>query len=839
MSEPTTAEQRENCPNTSRQAEPIFLRFGLVFLLTTALLGGAQAQTSGSVPDAVSVGKVSAAPAAGSDEAVGETRDGEKNPANYVRALARDQWAIWTAPLHLQSEQLPWLVGAAAALTVTTSADRDIQQHVSQRHAASSRTASNVGLALFGATAATMYAAGARNHDSQLHETGLLAAEAGLNAWGTNSALQAMFGRLGPNQRRGGEFFAGGDSFPSNHAAVAWSMASVIAHEYPGWGTQALAYGSASAISAARVAGDRHYFSDVAVGGALGWLIGRQIYDRRHDQSFPHENYGTFLQGDYDRAQDALDQASPYVPLESWTYAAMDRLASLGQVPAGFQNMRPWTRLEFARLLQESRAAQEEADETEAQSTESDPLYRALTREFASETEVLRTGRNRQAQVESVYVRAMGITGQPLTDEMHFAATVADDYGRPFREGFNAITGASLHAEAGVWSIYVRGEYQHAPEASVSVPARQAIAIRENLPVQPGTTVGQTDRFRLLDSYVALNLHGWQASFGKQSLWWGPGYGTDLTFTNNAEPLPMLRLNSVTPFQLPWLLKALGEMRAEGFLGQLDGYHFVRMTNKFVATGDWQHLVDPQPYIWGAKLALHLTENLEIGVSDTTIFAGKGRPLTFDTFLHTFSSSGNAQDTEPGDRRTGFDFRYRLPWLRRWLVLYDGALCEDEFNPIAYPRRAAMNPGIYLTQFPHFHQLDLRFESGYTDLPIYPYLNAHYAGGFTNDGKIMGSWIGPQARAYQAMSTYWLENAGRVQLGYRRQEVDPSYLGGGVLNDVRVGVELRPRADLSVSSFVQFERWNFPVMSAQSQTNAALSVQVTYWPGQRSEKGRL
>ena len=31
-----------------------------------------------------------------------------------------------------------------------------------------------------------------------------------------------------------GSFFYGGDSFPSDTAAVSWATASVIAHEYPG-----------------------------------------------------------------------------------------------------------------------------------------------------------------------------------------------------------------------------------------------------------------------------------------------------------------------------------------------------------------------------------------------------------------------------------------------------------------------------------------------------------------------------------------------------------------------------------------------------------------------------
>ena len=64
------------------------------------------------------------------------------------------------------------------------------------------------------------------------------------------------------------DFSQGGTSFPSDHSAVAWSIASVIAHEYPGPLTQIAAYGLATAVSATRVLGEQHFPSDVVVGGA-------------------------------------------------------------------------------------------------------------------------------------------------------------------------------------------------------------------------------------------------------------------------------------------------------------------------------------------------------------------------------------------------------------------------------------------------------------------------------------------------------------------------------------------------------------------------------------------
>ena len=48
------------------------------------------------------------------------------------------------------------------------------------------------------------------------------------------------------------------------------------------------------------------------------------------------------------------DMGSPYVPLDSWVYPAFDRLIARGRIQTAYVGLRPWTRLECARLLQEA-----------------------------------------------------------------------------------------------------------------------------------------------------------------------------------------------------------------------------------------------------------------------------------------------------------------------------------------------------------------------------------------------------------------------------------------------------------------------------------------------------
>src|SRR5260370_36640327 len=95
--------------------------------------------------------------------------------------------------------------------------------------------------------------------------------------------------------------------------------------------------------------------------------------------------------------------------------------------------MRPWTRLECARLLNES----EDHGTVDDSSSEAARINLELAKEFSGELREMSGGENTGAKVESVYARVTGISGQPLTDGFHFGETIINDYGRAFPKRFN------------------------------------------------------------------------------------------------------------------------------------------------------------------------------------------------------------------------------------------------------------------------------------------------------------------------------------------------------------------------------------------------------------------
>lgn len=758
--------------------------------------------------------------------------------------LFLDQKQLWTTPFHMAQKQWEWAPVALAIGGLFIKADQNIEGHVptSKSTVSHAVTASNAGVAALTAAGAGLFLLGHFQHDDQKRETGILAGEAAIGALADTEIFKYAAGRERPFTGSGtGRFFVGGDSFPSVHSSVSWAIASVIAHEYPGWMTQLLAYGTAGGVSAARWAGQKHFFSDVAIGAALGWYMGRQVYRAHsHYSDADIERYGTFYKAEESEETQALHKTrimgSPYVPLDSWVYPALERLAALGYIQSESLSIRPWTRLECARLLTEATTTAANTDAPR----EVQQLYTALSAEFGYESELMNGERNLNAQFESAYARFLGISGTPLTDNYHFGQTLLNDYGRPYEEGFNANDGASGYATAGPLVLYVRGEYQSAPSASAPTQAMLDFFNRTDAwPTGPAMPVAPISRFRLLDTYLGLNVGNWQFSFGKNSLWWGPSEGGTMIFTNNAAPLNnTFTVDRVSPFRLPWIFRYLGDIRFEGFIGHMTGLQFQTTVNTGNTTpaliGQYGKNLHPQPFLSGGKISFKLTPNFEFGMSKTTVYGGPGNPLNITTFLDSTFGKHYHGDVL-GDGRTTADFSYRIPGLRDWLTFYGETFSEDEPSPIPYMRRNASQGGLYLSKFPGLNKLDLRLEGGYTNpaafCGICIYTNGQYNSGYNNEGRLIGTWIGRAAQGEQIRSNFWLSPRQKIGVELRHRIVDPAYLpNGGSQNDVAVNADIFAGSGFRFTGNVQYERWLIPLLATTRQSDVAASFQFSFWP---------
>ncbi|MBZ5651453.1 MAG: phosphatase PAP2 family protein [Acidobacteriia bacterium] len=773
----------------------------------------------------------------------------EPEPAGSLRLSVKefgkdfvlDQKQIWTSPARLRFQDTEWLVplsGITAGFLVT---DAEVGRSISHdpKTLSDYNTFSNAGIGALVGGAAGMWLLSFPSHNQHWRETGLLAGEAALNSLIPVEVSKYALGRERPRQGNGdGHFFQGGTSFPSEHGAAAWAVAGVIGHEYPGPLPKLLAYGLASFVSYSRIRSAQHFPADVFVGGVLGSLIAQQVYSRHHDPELGGSEWRSIGQLLGDGRASPENRGSPYVPLDSWVYPALDRLAAFDLVDSGFVGMRPWTRRECARLLSE---AEEHGADLDEENSQEQRLIAELEREFRPELEPTYESDGGAFRLESLYSRTEYISGLPIKDGYHFAQTQINDFGRPYGQGWNTINGFSAYSTWGRWVGYFRGEWQaSAGLPALPVTARETIQRVDFLPQLP-PDIGQpsANQFQVLDAYVGLMMSNWQLSFGRQSLWWGPGDGGPLIFSDNAAPLNMFRINRVTPFKLPSVLGWLGPLRLEFFLGQLGGQQFIQGPNG--VSGSFQHTLHPQPMIHGERFTFKPTRNFEFGFSRTGLFAGEGVPFTLHTLGKSFFGLGNGNPgtpSDPGDRRSGMDWTYRLPKLRDRVTFYGDAFADDEISPIAYWDRSAIRGGLYFSRVPGVPKLDLRVEGVYTDLTAggalshgFFYFNDRFLNGYTSNGQLLASWIGREGQGAQVWARYWFSARNRLQFSYRHQKVSQQFIpGGGTLTDVGVRNDYWLRPSLGLSTWLQYERWLFPVIQPNSNRNVTAGIEVQFQP---------
>src|SRR6266436_412535 len=180
------------------------------------------------------------------------TKTSEGSRTGLVRRFVLDQREIWTSPAKIRFSDTQWLVplsGITAGLFVT---DNDYSKHLSQNPTTIShyKTLSNAGVGALIGGAGGMWLLGHVKHNEHWSETGFLAGEAAINSLVAVESFKYSLRRERPYQGNGtGSFFQnGGTSFPSEHAAAAWSVAGVIAHEYPSPFMKIMAYGLASLV---------------------------------------------------------------------------------------------------------------------------------------------------------------------------------------------------------------------------------------------------------------------------------------------------------------------------------------------------------------------------------------------------------------------------------------------------------------------------------------------------------------------------------------------------------------------------------------------------------------
>ncbi len=547
-------------------------------------------------------------------------------------------------------------------------------------------------------------------------------------------------------------------------------------------------------------------------------------------------------------SMDTDRNGSTFVPMDSWIYPALERLANMGAIPSQSVAIRPWTRQECRRQL---RQAEDILFGFGSLDTDLDSVTKQEAARLLPdlERELREPDGTANFVLDSVYARAGTIAGPALTDGFHFGQTWWNDYGRPLGRGTSSLEGYSIRIVGGRFFLYDRQEIQTDPGLPAVTPARAALFNQlDNVPFEvpaaptvpaaalilPAPAVAAYVRQRPLDLYGGVAFAGNAVSFGKQEIFWGPTTMGPFSFSRNAEPTYNLRFVATRPHPFPFFPE-LGSYRFDLVFGKLSGH---------------QH--PARPYFNGQKIELTFGPYLETSFTRWSVLWGVGHPLTLGSLKNNIFSSNSTgatfaygDRTDPGDRKSDFDFRLHVPGLEQFVTIYADAYADDELNPIDAPRRVAWAPGIYVSRLPSLPHADLRLEVASSEEMSQDeggtrvFINNQYRDSNTNKGFLLGNAVGRDARAIEGRAGWWFSGRTRVEAGYRQTKGSHVFLpGGSTISDAFVESNYAWTREWSAQLFAQYERFLVPSYLPGAQHNGSARIQITWTPQKAIELRR-
>lgn len=186
-----------------------------------------------------------------------------------------------------------------------------------------------------------------------------------------------------------------------------------------------------------------------------------------------------------------------------------------------------------------------------------------------------------------------------------------------------------------------------------------------------GDTLGRNRKADLAESYIGLNIANQWLSVGQQSRFWGPAHEGSLILGDNARPFPAINLQRGVqkPFESKYLAW-LGKWNYQIFVGQ---------------QLDFDEMKSPRhSKLMGMRVTFSPTNYLDLGLSRTAQWGGKGRPQDWEALGNAIIAKDNADTPEqrlkePGNQLAGFDAKLKLePLVGVPMSVYAQMIGEDE-----------------------------------------------------------------------------------------------------------------------------------------------------------------
>lgn len=236
-------------------------------------------------------------------------------------------------------------------------------------------------------------------------------------------------------------------------------------------------------------------------------------------------------------------------------------------------------------------------------------------------------------------------------------------------------------------------------------------------------------------SYLAFIAGNWVLALDQQPLWWGPGQQTSLLLSNNARPIPSLRLSRHS-----WqasenrLLSWLGPWSFTSFIGQ--GEH---------------HSIPQQIKHFGARFSARPLPELELGLSRISQWGGD----TLDNGLSAFGQMLLLNDQHNSDNLVGLDATLHLNLFHQPLSIYAELANDSGGRNLSTPMQL-YGVRSFFGSSSTIHTINLEWSNTYIrcDSALQTgdcaYEGDIYPQGYRRYGRVIGSGYGSDARVLSA-----------------------------------------------------------------------------------------
>lgn len=310
-------------------------------------------------------------------------------------------------------------------------------------------------------------------------------------------------------------------------------------------------------------------------------------------------------------------------------------------------------------------------------------------------------------------------------------------------------------------------------DASPFVSAQASAATFFGESGDDGTRVGETA--------IETGIPSAALQIGKITTWYGPGRLGALIFTNNAQSYPGLRFHNPVPIAVPGLFSFLGNAQYDLFLARLESDRPI-----------------PNPLLFGMRLAARPSRYLELGVSRSMIYGGKGHDSGLSAWWDAFKGENT---NDPGDKGlvnqiAGFDATLTLPFPSQPVQAYLELAGEDAAHllgtSIPFPSKFAYVTGVFLPTLFGSAAHDLRVEwaqNHWRDNGPAWYVHSVSDGGYAHfyRGQVLGHPMSTDAQNLSFQSHYFflpstyleltLSRTDRFSLGPRKERSDRASAG--------------------------------------------------------------